>query len=337
MQILQGIDQIGRHRWEALLEKSPCASPFQSPDFFEWFNGISPLQYALVYAIEQAGQIVALCVVTLQKERGVKSFFSRRAIVYGGPLLDESRPDTWETLLRAMEKSLRGQAIYFEVRNYHDYRSLWAAYENRRWEYLPYLNVQLALEGKRPDDVLAGMKYNRRREIKLSRQHGASGRPAQSEEEVLQLYQILVDLYKDRVKVPLPEFDYFRRLFHASTGKIFVVEHEEKLIGGAFCLYLPGQAIYTQYYCGIRNYHPRIFPTHLAVWAAVEYGLECGARFLDFMGAGLKGQEYGVRTYKLEFGGELVEHGRFVKVLSPLFYRIGKTGLSVMQKLNRIV
>jgi lipid II:glycine glycyltransferase (peptidoglycan interpeptide bridge formation enzyme) len=234
-----------------------------------------------------------------------------------------------------MEASLRGKAIYFEVRNFHDFQFLRPAYEKSGWRYLPYLNVLLPLEGKSPREVLAGMKYNRRRELKLAQQYGAAGRLAQSEEEVRELYRILVELYRERVKVPLPQVDYFLSLYRSSTGKVFVVEHEQRLIGGAFCLCLEGQGIYTKYYCGIRDYHPKIISTHLAVWAAVEYGLQCGAKRLDFMGAGLKDREYGVRTYKMQFGGELVEHGRFVKMLDPWLYQIGKTGLSIMRKLGR--
>jgi lipid II:glycine glycyltransferase (peptidoglycan interpeptide bridge formation enzyme) len=42
------------------------------------------------------------------------------------------------------------------------------------------------------------------------------------------------------------------------------------------------------------------------------------------MGAGKPGDGYGVREFKSEFGGELVEHGRFLYVCKPQLYVLGK-------------
>lgn len=326
--------QVGRERWASFLASNRYASPFQSPDFFDFLNAFPSTQTAKVFAVERESRLTALCVVTLQKERGVKGYFSRRAIVYGGPLLSGDGPSDLDSLLQAMESRLRRQAIYLEIRNFHDYQLFFPVYLKKQWVYLPYLNSHLPLAGRTLEEVLAGMKYNRRREINLSLKEGAIGQCAQAEEEVREVYRLLLSLYRERVKLPLPGFDFFYNLFLSRLGKVFVVKHEGRAIGGAFCLFLQGHGIYTFYYCGLRRYHPKIFPTHLAVLAAIEYGLQNGARYLDFMGLGLDGVEYGVQKYKKEFGGEVMEQGRFVKVLNPLLYQFGKLGLSIMQKVK---
>jgi len=77
----------------------------------------------------------------------------------------------------------------------------------------------------------------------------------------------------------------------------------------------------------MRNYHRRISPTHLSILAAMEFGLEKGIPKFDFMGAGKPGISYGVRDFKKQFGGEEVEHGRFIKVLNPFLYKLGKIGI----------
>jgi lipid II:glycine glycyltransferase (peptidoglycan interpeptide bridge formation enzyme) len=63
--------------------------------------------------------------------------------------------------------------------------------------------------------------------------------------------------------------------------------------------------------------------------AAIEYALQNRIGKVDFMGAGKPGKDYGVRDYKLKFGCELQEQGRFLKIESPLLYRIGETGLNI--------
>ena len=66
----------------------------------------------------------------------------------------------------------------------------------------------------------------------------------------------------------------------------------------------------------------------------MEYAVENQFEFIDFMGAGIKGEQYGVREYKLQFGGELVEDGRYTKVLNAFLYFIGKKGLVLWKLLQ---
>ena len=49
------------------------------------------------------------------------------------------------------------------------------------------------------------------------------------------------------------------------------------------------------------------------------------------MGAGVPDVPYGVRDFKSEFGGTMVEHGRFLNVCKPWLYRIGKLAIKVLK------
>ena len=120
----------------------------------------------------------------------------------------------------------------------------------------------------------------------------------------------------------------------SSLGKVFIVKHDDNLIGGAFCLFSKKRGIYTLYYTGNRNYHKKIFPTHLAIMGVIKFALNNGLKMVDFMGAGKPGVDYGVRSFKLQFGGDLVEHGRYLKILNPFLYRVGKIGLNFLSKLK---
>jgi lipid II:glycine glycyltransferase (peptidoglycan interpeptide bridge formation enzyme) len=59
----------------------------------------------------------------------------------------------------------------------------------------------------------------------------------------------------------------------------------------------------------------------------MQYAAENDYPLFDFMGAGSPDQPYGVRDFKAEFGGELVEHGRFLCIRKPMLYWIGKMGV----------
>ena len=74
------------------------------------------------------------------------------------------------------------------------------------------------------------------------------------------------------------------------------------------------------------------YPSIMATLAAIEYANQNNISLFDFMGAGQPKEKYGVRDFKARFGGDLVEHGRYLKVLNPVLYAVGKLGLTIMSK-----
>jgi lipid II:glycine glycyltransferase (peptidoglycan interpeptide bridge formation enzyme) len=325
--------KIEVEKWVRILQNSPFSSPFQTKEFYDLYNSIEGFS-AEVFAVELHNQYEALVVVTVQKEKGVKSFFSKRGIVYGGPLLIGNDDRFLQLLLNHVTNYYRKKLIYLEIRNNFDYHKYLTHFKNSGWQYNKHLNVELITEGKNVESILSKMKYNRRREIRLSYTKGAETKIATNEEDVEALYTILENLYKTRVKLPLPSLDYFLNLYRNSLGRVILVIHNETVIGGSFCFYYPNSAIYTLYYCGIRNYDKKIFATHLAVLGVIEFAVENNLKIVDFMGAGKPDEDYGVRDYKLQFGGDLIEYGRFKIIFNPILYKTGELGLKILSKIK---
>jgi serine/alanine adding enzyme len=319
--------------WNNLLQKSKFTSPFQTPEYYKIINLVDGIN-ANVFAIEDKDDYKALIVITILKEKGIKSLFSIRAIVYGGPILLENDATYLHELLVYVNNYYKRKVIYLETRNSFNYNYYNDVYVKNNWIYNDHNNVQLNVIGLTYDEVLSSMKYNRKREIRISSEHGARVDHAKNESEVEQLYYILKNIYTERVKLPLPTLQYFLTLYKSNIGKVFIVTHKDRIIGGAFCLFTKNAAIFTLYYAGLRAYHKKIFPTHLAISGVIDYAINNGLKMIDFMGAGKPDQSYGVRDYKLQFGGELVEHGRYQHILHPLKYRLGVLGLKVLAKFN---
>ncbi len=326
--------EINQDSWEHFIHVKSNASPFQSTEYLQIaLNSKSIETHQFCGILED--KIKICCLVTIQKEKGIKAFFTKRAIIYGGYVDDKVSSIELTDFLSFIVKKLRHRVIYIETRNFFDYSNQKPIFEANKWNYLPYLNFILPLQNKSLDDILISMKYNRRREIKMSINEGASYGLASSVNEVEELYLILQELYKTRVKVPLPTLSYFKAIYNSKYGKVIIVKHNNIVIGGAFCLFYPTKNIYTLYYCSIRDYNKKIFATHLAIVAAIEFGIENGLNAVDFMGAGKPNEEYGVRKYKAEFGGELVEHGRFIYISKPFLFKLGKFALKLIQKIKK--
>ncbi len=325
--------KIAKNDWDKFLQTNPYASPLQSFDFLEFINKTKNYE-AISFSCSESNQLKAICLVTIVKESGLKGFFSRRAIIYGGPLLSDHTEINTQ-LLKYVVKELKNKVIYIEIRNFFDYSNQISTFTKTNWDFVPYLNVQLVLKDATSEQILSGMNSTRRRQIKQSLKEGASYCEASTEEEIKQLYEILKDLYNTRVKLPLPDLDYFINLFNSPVGKVFIVKHNNLLVGGAFCMYYENQSIYSLYYCGLRDYDKRVYPTHLALLGAIEFGINNKLKSIDFMGAGKPGEEYGVRVYKQGFGGELVEHGRFLKITKPFLFNLGKFALNQLKRFKK--
>ena len=249
--------EISIEKWNMLLAASPYSSPFQSPQFYKFFNAIDGFS-ADVFAIEEDEEYKGLLLITIQKEKGIKSYFSRRGIIYGGPLLLNSEKKSMNPLIGEVERFYNRKVIYLEIRNNFDYSSISSIYKDAGWMFEERFNVQMRLSDLNLEKILAAMKYNRRREINISYKEGAIVTEAQNKRDVVLLYENLMTLYKERVNVPLPPRSYFISLYESNIGKVFVVKHNDNLIGGAFCLFSDKGAIYTLYYTGIKNYHKKI-------------------------------------------------------------------------------
>jgi lipid II:glycine glycyltransferase (peptidoglycan interpeptide bridge formation enzyme) len=129
------------------------------------------------------------------------------------------------------------------------------------------------------------------------------------------------------VRTPLFSEEFFLRFYRNGVGKYLLVKYQGKVIGGMMCPILEGKAIYEWYVCGMDEEYREQYPSVVATHAAIEYAKQNDIPLFDFMGAGEPDVPYGVRDFKMEFGGELVEYGRFLCVRKPLLYWIGKMGV----------
>ena len=98
MNILEST-HINPHDWSNLAKNSPVATWFQTQEAYAFFDSLSFLE-AFAYAVESEGRLRGLVTGYIQKDGGrVKRFFSRRAVIFGGPLLADDISDEELTLL----------------------------------------------------------------------------------------------------------------------------------------------------------------------------------------------------------------------------------------------
>ena len=331
LNILFSAKEIKRSAWDGLVVQSPVASWFQTPEAYDFFDSISFFE-AFCVAVEHSGSLKGIVVGYVQKDGGkVKQFFSRRAIINGGPLLaDDINDNELSVLLNATKSILKRKAIFVETRNFNDYSCWRGTFERNGFLYEPHLNFHLDCS----DFELAesNIGRHRRRYIRLSQKNGASIVDNPTIENIRDYYSVLNELYKKKVKVALFPFEFFSKLFATKTCRYVLIEYDGAIVGGSVCVYTTTTA-YEWFACGKDGLYKNVYPSSLTKYAGIKFAHNYGCHIFDMMGAGKPDEEYGVRDFKAEFGGKLVEHGRYKYICKPLLYKIGTIGVKILKKL----
>jgi serine/alanine adding enzyme len=200
---------------------------------------------------------------------------------------------------------------------------------------LPYTSIHrylnILVETTEPADKLfSKVSSSKRRQIQSSLNAGASVRPASNEEEVRSFFRIIQDLYRTKVKKPLLPEEAFLRIFRdGRMGEVLLVIFRDEVVGGMLCPHVPGDVMYEWYIAGLdsRLKKYKVYPSVLVTWEAIRFASEHGFREFNFMGAGISGQPYGPRDFKLQFGGKLVEAPRLIFVHKPLLFLAGRIAI----------
>ena len=320
---------IDQQQWQQLIECSPYATWFQTDEAYRFYQSVGDMQ-AFAYGVSEDDNLVGLVVdYTTTEKCKFKQHFTARSIIVGGPLIADNISNEALTALlkavRAMESNgqspIANRPIYIETRNFHDYSKWKSIFEANGFTYQPHYDIHVHSNAQHQ------MSERRQRELKRAIKNGATVAQAQSEQEIRDWYQILHRLYREKVRTPLFSEDFFLQFHRNGVGKYLLVKYEGKVIGGMMCPVLEGKAVYEWYVCGMDEEYRELYPSVVATHAAIEYAKQNDIPLFDFMGAGEPDIPYGVRDFKMEFGGELVEYGRFLCIRKPLIYWIGKMGV----------
>lgn len=325
-------EEINEEQWEALARKSAVSTFFQTKACYEFYDGL-PFVEAFVFGVAENGQLKGIVVGYIQKDGGrLKQFFSRRAIINGGPILAEDISDEEITeLLDRCKQQLKGKAIFVETRNFDDYSLYKAVFEKVGFVYEPHYNFHVDTSSN--EIVEANMGKSRKRDVKTSLRNGATIVEEPSLDDVKAFYAVLENLYRTKVKTPLFPFSFFERLYQSSFGRFLLVKYADRIVGGTVCV-CGEDTVYEWFACGEDGVYKNIYPSTLATYAGIRYAADHGYRRFDMMGAGAPGDGgYGVRDFKAKFGGQLVEHGRFKCVLNKSLYQMGTVAVNLIRKL----
>ena len=330
--------EIDRQQWSRLVQTSETGTWFQSPEAYDFFASLPELISPFVVGIASPqpspkgkGVLRGVCIGYVTKEcHPIKQFFTRRAIIIGGPCLANDCPNEEVTLLlsslhHSIISSFHHAPIYIETRNFNDFSTWKEAFEAAGFAYQPHLNFHV-------DPSVNNLSDNRCRQVRKAQATvECLTNERVNELEIQEWYKVLAELYRTKVKTPLWPIDFFLEAYRQNIAKFLLVKHEGRIIGGSMVV-ADERTVYEWFECGLNAEYKDQYPSVMATYAGIQLAKESGCSRYDMMGAGEPGVPYGVRDFKAEFGGQLVEHGRFLCVCKPMLYSIGKWGVKFLKR-----
>ena len=324
--------------WNEFLNLQPQGSFFQSPEYIALFKDCSNFEPLVIVAVNSEESFTGILVgLTI-----VDHFYGipfQRILVIGGPVISVFLPNP-EIVLRALLLTLKSRVpaktVFVEIRNLQYWGEHAAIFRESGFIWHDHLNDILPVHDE--SQVFPAIKPAKQRQIRRGIENKAVIRPAVSKSEVEDLYTLLLDLYKKKVRKPLPPLAFFTNFYEriqlGNKGVILIVVHKDQVIGGMVCPFSGKNTVHEWYICSIQNRLKHLYPGVLATWAGIDYATQHKFRYFDFMGLGHPQKPYGVRDFKTKFGGDVINFGRWQLIINKFWYMVGLFGYKIIKRFS---
>ncbi len=320
--IITDIENLEPGSWAEFVKRHPNGNIFQTPDMYKIFSNTKNYTPVLV-AVTFNGEIVSLLLAVIQSEFSSPiDYLTSRVVIDGGPLVINNDEELLKITLKKFKEITRKKSIYALFRNYWIWGDKINIFNQTGFKYIDHLNITVDLT-RSIEEIWSSIHKYRRKEIKKAINKGVIVKLVDLNDRLLldESYFILNKLY-NKLKIPLPDksiFDYSIELLGVNNQlKIFGAFLDNQLIGVRYVLCYNKEIF--DWYAGSKDDFLPYHPNDILPWEIFKWGAENNYETFDFGGAGSPLKSYGVRDYKMKFGGELVSPGRFISIYNPLVY-----------------
>jgi len=319
-------------QWGEFVYEHPYGNIFQTPEMAEVYKrtkNYEPISLAVLDT--KNDEILAILQAVVIKEMsGFLGTFSARSIIQGGPLFidGEKGIKALKILMEYYNKIARKKAIYTQLRNTWDTSAIYDVLNKMGYEYEEHLNFLIDLNCSK-EILFSKLKRDKKRAIKKAKERGV--KVVKEDKTALPIfYEILQETY-DKAKLPLADISLFEAVFDIlvpnNMANLYMAKYNDTYIAGRITLNYRN-VIYDWFACSSQDYLS-MYPNELIVWHVLEEGIDNGYKVFDFGGAGDPNKKYGVRDFKKQFGGKLVNFGRYKKIHAPVKMKVADIGFKL--------
>ena len=335
MVFYNSINQVDKEKWVGFYKSHKLGNVYQTFEMFEFWKNLKNY-IPFIFLLESDSQeCLAFCTgVIVPKGKSKTKNPDKSAIIYGGPLIKDDNNEIFDFFIKKSWKYLKFKSKYIEFRNFGSDLNFKQGFIKNKWKYTPKLNYIIDLTSE--EEVFNKFGTSRRKQIRKSLREGVEISYEKSNENIKGVYDILLNIFKTNDKVmalPIPDLEFLSDLLLLKGSGIATVKFNNNIIGGGFFLY-DDKIIYNWFRGGLNRDYNKQSPDAVVDWAIMKFGIENNISLFDFGGAGTKGWDNRLRTYKSRFGGELIENGMYSRINFPLLFRIENKLSRILNKTN---
>ena len=329
------IDLVNREKWKYFYNNHNWANIYQTFEMFEFWSNLKKYTSFIFFLESNTGECLAFTTgVIVPKGISKTKNPDKSVLIYGEPLIKGNNSKLFDFFIKKIGKHLTFKSKYIEFRNFRSDLFFKEEFINNKWKYTPKLNYIIHLTSE--EEVFSKFSSSRRRQINKAIKEGVNISFEKTNENIKGVYNILSDIFKVNDKemaLPIPDFTFLSNLLLLDNTGIVTLRYDNKIIGGAFFLFDQNR-IYHWFRGGLNREYNKQSPDAVIDWAVMKFGINNNIIIFDFLGAGTKGQENRLRTYKSRFGGELIEIGMYSRINFPLLFRIENKFSKILNKIN---
>ncbi len=325
--MINTIEHIDEAIWDEFVQQHPNGNIFQSPAMYHLYastRGYSPG----VIIIDDNGNIQGVMVYNIIHEMGIKSFFSTRSVITGGPLVKNNDPVLLEKILVVYNRRIGAtNTIYTQFRNLWDTVQWNEIFSGFNFCNTKHCTVLIDLT-KDENQLIAEMQKKRYKNIVRARKNDILIQSTEDKKCIEEIFTLVKKTY-ERINLPCPPANLFLNAGEklSERVKFFAAWYNNKIIAARVYL-LFNDTVYDWYAASDLNFS-NLHSNDLLPWEFMLWAKKNNYKMYDFAGAGNPEKPYGVRDYKMRFGGSLEDFGRYHCIHKPLMYHLGKAAISV--------
>ena len=313
-------DSIDVKQWGEFVYNHPYGNIFQTPEMAEVYKRTKNYEPITLAAIDNTtDEMLAMLLAVVIQESSVMGSLSARSVIHGGPLFTDNEVgvDAVLLLLKRYETVAKQKALFTMARMVHAIPQLSPVLTKVGYEYKNHVNFLADLtEGV--DELWKKLYKSKRQAINKAKRIGVSVEEIEDKKLIPVFYNSVEGSYSNS-RVPLVDISLFESVFDIlapkNLCKFFLAAYDNQYVASTCFACYKGYIF--DWYGGIDRRFSSCRANELLEWYSLKWGAENGFHIFDFGGAGNPDEPYGPRRFKKEFGGRLVDIGRYTKVHSP--------------------
>ncbi|MFN3189921.1 MAG: GNAT family N-acetyltransferase [Aureliella sp.] len=327
--------ELDPQQWDCFVRGHPNGEVFHTTAFFNALSETPGHQPQFLAAVEEGKDgvaIVALLAAVRVTVGPVFTNWTTRSLMYAEPIFADSEVGRYalQLLIQHHDQVVAKFSLFSEIRAVNVPGEEKQILEEFGYKYLEYYNYLQDLRGGMQQVEATTPKV--RRKVESAMRKGARViRCAPANEKCIGMaYEVIAESYR-RARVPLADFQLFSRTaaFLGKDLSVRLLEYGGSVVASSIGLVYKNR--FFAWYNG--TLRPADLPASSAVlvWDEMTEACERGLTQYDFGGAGWPDEDYGPRTFKARFKGQLVNYGRYRKVSSRLRLQVARAGYRLLR------